>query len=295
MAPEPPAGNSRSANSALTATQDHADEHPHGRAHDHALAAAQLLAGHWQAGTRLDALPAVCRPTTLDEGRAAQALWAQVTGQRIAGWKIAATSLAGQQHIAVDGPLAGPVFEPHVLPDGATVSLATNGMRVAECEIVFGMGQTLAPRAAPYTRAEVVAAVQTLHPGIEVPDSRFRAFERADLAQLIADCACCNDMLLGAAVSPQAAGAGALDALPTLQVQAHVSDGRSPHGTGSNVLGDPVQALVWLVNELTTTGRTLHAGQFVTTGACVPPIPVLPGQTVEADFGWIGRISARFV
>jgi 2-keto-4-pentenoate hydratase len=279
MANEAAGGNDPLANTGLTATEGGA------------LAAARLLAGHWQSGRHLDALPLEWRPATADEGRAVQALWGEVTGQRIAGWKIAATSTAGQQHIAVGGPLAGPVFERHVLADGAGVSLAANGMRVAECEIVFGIGHRLAPRTAPYTRAEVLAAVRSLHPGIEVPDSRFRAFERAGEAQLIADCACCNDMLVGAAVAPDAR----VDALPSLQVQARVSDGRCPQGIGSNVLGDPVQALVWLVNELASTGRTLEAGQFVTTGACVPPIPVLPGQAVEADFGWIGRIGARFV
>ncbi len=258
-----------------------------------AHAAADLLAGHWQRGEHLDALPDACRPRTLDEGRAVQGLWAEVVGDRVAGWKIAATSVAGQQHIAVSGPLAGPVFARRVQPDGATMDLTHNGMKVAECEVVFGMGRTLAPRAEPYTRAEVLAAVATVHPGIEVPDSRFRAFERAGEAQLIADCACCNQMLVGAAVTidaqdPRLAG------LPALRVQARTSDGRAPVGLGSNVLGDPVEALVWLVNELASTGRTLEAGQWVTTGACVPPIPVLPGQSVEADFGWIGRIGVRF-
>ena len=255
-----------------------------------ALPASRWLAGHWQTGRHLDTLPEACRPSTADEGRAVQALWPTLTGDGIAGWKIAATSIAGQRHIAVSGPLAGPVFERHVQGDGATVPLAANGMRVAECEIVFRMGRTLAPRAAPYTRAEVLAAVQALHPGLEVPDSRFRAFERAGEAQLIADCACCNDMLVGAPVAPDAR----VDDLPALQVRARVSDGRTPEGIGRNVLGDPVEALVWLTNELASTGRTLAAGQFVTTGACVPPIPVLPGQQVTADFGWVGRIGVRF-
>ena len=258
---------------------------------DRALAAARTLAGHWLNDRHLDALPADCRPATQAEGRAVQALWAAVTGDRIAGWKIAATSDAGQRHIAVDGPLAGPVFARRVHADGAVLDLLHNGMRVAECEIVFCMGRTLAPRAEPYARAEVLAAVQSLHPGIEVPDSRFAAFERAGEAQLIADCACCNDMLVGAPVAPDVR----VDELPLLAVQARVSDGRRQEGVGRNVLGDPVTALVWLVNELACTGRTLHAGQFVTTGACVPPIPVLPGQQVDADFGWVGRITARFV
>ena len=258
--------------------------------HSSPLEAARLLAGAWLRGGHLAELPAPLRPGTLDEGRAVQALWAEVTGDRIAGWKIAATSLAGQQHIAVDGPIAGPVFARHVHADGATLALAGNRMRVAECEIVFRLGRALAPRQQAYTRDEVLAAVQSLHPGIEAPDSRLQQFERAGQAQLIADCACTNDMVVGAAVAPDAR----VQALPSLVVQARVSDGRTPQGLGSNVLGDPVEALRWLVNELSATGRTLAAGQFVTTGACVPPIPVLPGQRVDADFGWIGRLSASF-
>ncbi len=256
-----------------------------------ALQAARLLAGQWKAGGHREDLPADCRPATAAEGRAAQALWSRILGDLVAGWKIAATSVAGQQHIAVSGPLAGPVFARHVHGNGAAISLARNGMKVAECEVVFRMGRTLLPRAEPYTRAEVLAAVQSLHPGIEVPDSRFRQFEKAGEAQLIADCACCNEMLVGNPVRPDER----VDALPDLRVQARVSDGRTPEGLGRNALGDPVEALVWLANELSSTGRTLASGQFVTTGACVPPIPVQAGQQVDVDFGWIGRIGARFV
>lgn len=257
---------------------------------DSALEAARRLATHWLDGRHLDELPAHCRPASADDGRAVQALWPAVVGDTVAGWKIAATSEAGQRHIAVGGPLAGPIFARRVQADGATIGIVPNGMKVAECEIVFRMGRTLAPRAAPYTRAEVLAAVGALHPGIEVPDSRFAAFERAGEAQLIADCACCCDMLVGAAVAPDAR----VDELPSLRVRAQVSDGRTPEGLGRNVLGDPVEALVWLANELTSTGRMLAAGQFVTTGACVPPIPVRPGQAVQADYGWIGRMGVRF-
>lgn len=254
------------------------------------LAAARLLAGHWAAGRHLDSLPADCRPATRADGYAVQAAWAGVLGQPVAGWKIAATSTAGQQHIAVDGPLAGPVFAHRVHGDGAQLSLAANRMRVAECEIVFRFGRALPPRPGGYTRAEVLAAVASLHPGIEVPDSRFLQFERAGAAQLIADGACTNAMVLGAPVAPDAR----VHELPALVVQASVSDGRRPQGVGRNVLGDPVEALVWLVAELGAAGQAIEAGQFVTTGACVPPIPVQPGDRVEADYGWIGRLSASF-
>jgi 2-keto-4-pentenoate hydratase len=251
---------------------------------------AALLCDAWRQGRVIAELPAPLRPTTRAEGYAIQARWADVLGDGIAGWKIAATSGAGQRHIGVSGPLAGPVFARHVRAEGEPISLAANRMRVAECEIVFRLGANLAPRDRPYSRAEVLAAVGSMHPGIEAPDSRFEQFERAGEAQLIADCACTNDMVVGAAAPADAR----METLVSLQVDARMADGRTFSGTGSNVLGDPVEALVWLVNELTGAGHTLAAGEFVTTGACVPPIPVGPGDAVEADFGWMGRIAVRF-
>lgn len=257
---------------------------------DRARVAADTLARSWMEGTHVGDLPAECRPRTRAEGYAVQALWPQAVGDRIAGWKIAATSKAGQEHIAVSGPIAGPVFARHVHADGAVLSLAANRMRVAECEIVFRLGRTLGPRESDYTLNEVLAAVEALHPGIEAPDSRFLQFERAGEAQLIADCACMNDMIVGAPVAP----GDRLASLASLAVEATVSDGRRPQGSGANVLGDPCVALLWLVNELRRTGRGLEAGQFVTSGACVAPIPVVPGLRVDADFGWLGRVTARF-
>ncbi len=254
------------------------------------LAVARQLSGSWTAGTHIDALDTLWTPASRADGYAVQALWPELLGRRVAGWKIAATSQAGQEHIAVSGPLAGPVFEHRVQADGATVSLATNRMRVAECEIVFRVAQDLSPRPQGWSRAEVLAAVESVHPGLEVPDSRFVHFERAGEARLIADCACMCDMVLGKGVDP----AGRMDSLAALRVQAELSDGRRPEGVGSNALGDPAEALLWLVNELGSTGRTLEAGQFVTTGACVVPIPVAPGVSLRADFGWLGTLSARF-
>jgi 2-keto-4-pentenoate hydratase len=252
--------------------------------------ASQLLGRSWEQAQHIAALPDDCRPASRTEGYAVQAGWAAALGREVAGWKIAATSVAGQKHIGVSGPLAGPVFAHRVHADGATVSLAGNRMRVAECEVVFRLGRALAPRASAYRREEVLAAVASVHPGLEAPDSRFLEFEKAGEAQLVADCACTNDMVLGAAVPADER----LQGLPGLQVRARVSDGRELEGKGANVLGDPVEALVWIVNELTAEGRTLQAGHFVTTGACVAPIPVAPGNAVSADFGWLGTIAARF-
>ena len=252
--------------------------------------AARRLATGWQTQEHIEALPEDCRPVTRAEGYAVQALWPALTG-RVGGWKIAATSLAGQRHIGVSGPLAGPVFASRVHANGASLTLAGNRMRVAECEVVFAFGQAIDPRPEPWTRQEALAMVGWVMPGIEVPDSRFVQFEKAGQAQLIADCACCHEMVLGTPLPPQ----GRLDELAQLRVQAQMSDGRRFEGVGSNVLGDPVEALLWFFNEMSSVGQRIEVDQFLTTGACVTPIPIAPGQTVQADFGWLGRMTVSFV
>ncbi len=62
-------------------------------------------------------------------------------------------------------------------------------------------------------------------------------------------------------------------------------------GSGRNVLGDPRIALTWLVNELSRHGLTLKAGQVVTTGTCVKPVPIAAGDAFEGDLGVLGRVS----
>lgn len=70
-------------------------------------AASMLLVGHWDRGTRLDAIPRELRPETRIEGYAIQSHVMGRSAAPLFGWKIAATSLAGQRHINVDGPMAG--------------------------------------------------------------------------------------------------------------------------------------------------------------------------------------------
>ena len=114
------------------------------------------------------------------------------------GWKIAATSEAGQKHINVDGPMAGRILSETVIADGGTASMAGNEMRVAEPELPFAWRRDLPPRSQPYAVREVLDAVGTLHPAIEIPDSRFADFVGAGAAQIIADNACAHLFVLGA-------------------------------------------------------------------------------------------------
>jgi 2-keto-4-pentenoate hydratase len=250
--------------------------------------AANILWQHWNQGTRFDELPAACRPTNRAEAYAIQAAWGRLSGQSISGWKIAATSIAGQKHIGVDGPLAGRLLANRVLANGATISLADNAMRVAEAEFVFRFAHSLPPRETPYDVDEVLAAVDSLHPGIEVPDSRYQDFIRVGAPQLIADDACARWFVLGEATTAN----WREHDLVAHRVTAYKNGQYIGDGTGLNVLGDPRVALTWLVNELRQYGGGIQAGEFVTTGTCIVPLAIEAGDVLRFDFGEFGLIEA---
>ena len=249
--------------------------------------AAAILWQNWQERTRIDQLPPDCRPENRAAGYSAQKEIVACSGQDVVGWKIAATSPAGQKHIGVDGPLAGPLLANRVLADGATVPLRGNIMMVAEAEFAFKFARPLQRRENPYTQDEVLAAVDSLHPAIEVPDSRYNNFAAVGAPQLIADAACADWFVLG----PPTAAAWRKRDLSSHQVLAFRNGEQVASGTGVNVLGDPRIALTWLVNELRTYADGIAAGQFVTTGTCVVPVPIHPGDTIRADFGEFGAVN----
>jgi 2-keto-4-pentenoate hydratase len=250
-------------------------------------AAASLLYKHWAQGTQIGALPPALVPKDRNEAYQVQALIEGFSERPLYGWKIAATSQAGQRHIGVDGPLAGRILGERVVPDGGDCPLGNNLMKVVELEFAFLMAQDFAPRPGTYSGEEVLAGVKSLHPAIEIPDSRFLNFERVGAVCLIADNACAHKFVLGPAAT---ADWRALD-LANHKGRMFRNCAHAEDGIGSNVLGDPRIGLVWLVNELSRHGQTLKAGQIVTTGTCVKPVPIAQGDHFEGELGQLGRVS----
>jgi 2-keto-4-pentenoate hydratase len=258
-------------------------------ASDKIAAAAKTLSDHWRAGTKLGNLDESIRPQNRADGYAIQAALAKHSPGQLFGWKIAATSEAGQKHINVAGPLAGRIFAETVIADGGTVPMRGNEMRVGEPEFAFRFARDLPPRANPYSVQEVLEAVGTLHPAIEIPDSRFADFVSAGEAQLIADNACAHLFVLGASTGADWRARDLIEERPVVSLR-----GSQYTGHGRNVLGDPRVALAWCANELRALGITLRAGEVVTTGTCHPPLPIQSGQLLAADFGVLGKVSVGF-
>ena len=60
-------------------------------------------------------------------------------------------------------------------------------------------------------------------------------------------------------------------------------------GSGANVLGDPLDALVWLANERSARGNGLRAGHIHNTGTATSMFTAGRGDEAVADFGPLGE------
>ena len=242
------------------------------------MKAARLIWDSWESGNKINDFPRNILPKSRKEAYEIQKNLEYYSNMNVIGWKIAATSLEGQKHIGVSGPLAGRILKDKVFQPNDEIDFGNNKMAVAEPEFAFKIGKTLEPKKIEYYLEEVMEAVDTLHLSIELPDSRFKNFSSIGEFNLIADNACAHQFV----IAPPNQNNWRMIDLSKHKVVISNSNNVHHQGVGSNVLGDPRIALTWLVNELSKNNITLDKGMIVSTGTCAKPIPIKIGDTIKA-------------
>jgi len=218
----------------------------------------ERLAAVWAGGQPLGALPPELVPKTLEDAYAAQtALAARLvpTYGPIVGWKVGAPSPTAE-------PAAAPLLADLVRPSPASFGGPRLRLRGIEAEVAFRFGQTLPPRRAPYGEAEVSAAIQSIHPAIELVETRFETWEGPPGLAKLADFGSNGGFCFGAG----SAEWRARDlARPTVTLE--IDGKRVAERVAGNTAGHPMRTLIWLANHASQLGRGLQAGDIVTTGS----------------------------
>lgn len=255
--------------------------------HSRALIAARTLAAARRNGTRIEGLPPGAVPESLDDAYQIQDLVVTCHGERVASWKVGATHPNAQAALGVPSAVASRLFAPAVF-EGDQQFPDDYVIRGLEAEYAFLMAQDLPPSGAPYSREQIVSAVASLHPAIEVVDTRFQALMPGALT--VADNVNDGQWLYG----PGRSDWRELDIVGT-EVTMEVNGEVVVRGSGAEVLGDPMVSLEWLINEHAAAREGVKAGQFITTGSCTGLYKAPAGCTARATFGELGELNVAFV
>lgn len=239
-------------------------------------AAARHLHALQSAGRTGPRLAAGLQPQEAADGWRIQRRVSELRASPVIGWKCGLPQ-AGRWVVAA-------LHE--ALPAGARVRAPAGpaGLPRIEPEFAFRLRHDLAPRASPYSAADVNAAIATVHLAVEVLGCRYEDSAEASAAELLADGLWHQTLVLGPPLT-------ALEDEPaftlTLAVPGQAErtlDARHPDA-------DPRRPLYWLAEFLREQGLGLLAGQLVITGSLAGAIELPFGRAALLRYGAMGELA----
>ena len=202
-------------------------------------------------------------------------------GERQVGWKVAQTSAATRRQFGFAEPVFGCLMQEGLRRTGHAYGRDELIRPGCEPEVCVRLG---APLSGVVDVAAARRAIDALHPAFEVVEVRGDIAAQKALA--IADNAAQKGVVLGEPV-PLAAG---MD-LAAMGCRVLLNGEEAARGRGAEVLGDPLNAVVWLAGKLAQFGLGLRAGDLIMTGSITRRLPLAPGERAGAEFEALGAVE----
>lgn len=204
------------------------------------------------------------------------------TEGRVVGYKAALTGKAAQQRFKTDSPISGVLFEKMILPSGAKLPVAVGGNPVYEADMLLvvkddGINTARTPE-------DAIKHISGMRPFIEIPDLMLVKGEKLEAIQLIAMNAAGRFGVAGEEL-PLAPTTETVKALANVRIVMTSDDGKVlGNGSGADNLGNPLNVVLWLVQDLAASGRSLKAGDLVSIGSFSPLFPPETGRTITVSY-----------
>ena len=207
-------------------------------------------------------------------------LLARDLGQPV-GYKAGLTNPAVQKRFNADAPVWGVLYAPMLLANGATVDAAFGARPLYEADLLVRVSSEAINRAG--SPEQVLAAIDAVIPFIELPDLVVQAPPRLNGAAISAINVGARLGVLGAPIAVQRSPAFS-DALRDFVAIVKADGAEVDRGQGSDVLGHPLNAVVWLARDMARAGLALRVGDLVSLGSFSKLLPPKAGQAVEVVY-----------
>lgn len=205
-------------------------------------------------------------------------------GQIITGKKIGLTSKAMQNSLGVDTPDYGFLLDSMEIKDGKVKKEEILQPRV-EGELAFILNKDINGDS---TYEEIIDATEYVVPALEIVGSRIKDW-KLTIVDTVADNASCGMYLL----SDKKIDLKKTD-LKKISMSLHKNGEKINEGVGSDVLGDPAKAVMWLAKAMGNYGVSLKKGDVILAGALSAAISAEPGDQFTCDYGEFGKLSVEF-
>ncbi len=179
----------------------------------------------------------------------------QRLGSPISAWKVGTAQTPGE----VQG---SPIPSSYIQSGSGLIRLADHEICGLELELAFQFKRSFPHRNTPYTDSEVLEALESMAPTIEIVSSRYQGWPNVPDLLKLADLQNHGALIIGPSV-PYRADFPFLN--PTLQLTVNdIECAKSPTG---NPAGDPRHLLPAFVRQCANRGLAIESGHWVTTGS----------------------------
>jgi len=154
---------------------------------------------------------------------------------------------------------------------------------LVEVELAFVLGRELVGPS--INAADVIRATDFVLPALEIVDSRYNGRGNNLLVDSISDAASCGFVVLGGNPA-KLTDVDVRRMSATLSINGQILES----GSAAAVMGNPINAVVWLANKLHEFGVTMQPGDVILSGSFVKAIPFSSGDSLVALFDPLGEI-----
>ena len=207
-------------------------------------------------------------------------------GAVVKGLKIGLTSKVMQEMLNVHTPDYGFILDSMVFQEADGVDPEQFIQPKVEFEIAFVFKKAL--KGPDVTIEDVIEATDYVVPSIEIIDSRIADW-RIKFEDTVAD----NGSSAGAVLGTQRTSLANID-IANIGMSVYKNDECIDTASSDAVLGNPLNAVVWLANEVSRYDISIQPGMFVLSGALSKALPFKNGDSFKADFGELGDVSVSF-
>ncbi|MGX9133288.1 2-keto-4-pentenoate hydratase [Rummeliibacillus sp. JY-2-4R] len=209
-------------------------------------------------------------------------------GATVKGLKIGLTSKAMQEMLNVYTPDYGFILDTMVYDEVEDLPTEPFIQPKVEFEIAFVFNKEL--MGPNVTVKDVIDATAYVVPAIEIIDSRIEDWN-IKFEDTVAD----NGSSAGAILGKKRTPLKDIEDITTIPMIVKKNGEFLDEATSSAVLGNPLNAVVWLANEVSVYDISIKPGMFVLSGALSKAVLFEAGDEFEADFGILGKVSVNIL
>ena len=193
-----------------------------------------------------------------------------------AGYKVGLVTPAGQQRYNISHPVRGVLFEKMLLPNGSKMPVKYGARPIVEPDLLVrvkdeGLNDAKTIEEAARYLSEIICF-------IELADGTFPTNAPVDAGVLAASNVGARAGILGE-TRKMDASPEFIKGFGDMSLVFQDKDGKEVSRVAANgVMGHPLNAVLWFVNDLKRTGEKVKAGEVISLGSPSPPVSPRAGD-----------------